>query len=205
MALILKEWQDLPAKTTPIDAESLNDLERRTTAQRGTSMPASAEDGAEYDWVANEAAGVIWRFRYHTGSVSAYKWEFVGGSELLTRVVAAETTATTGWVDLATLGPDVTVPRAGDYFIRYGAAVLGNVAGQMYHAGIAQGAGATPAGALLQIQVPTTGAMLSLATQDVFTGVAANTLLRMRYFVPAAGTSAQFGERWLAVYPRRVA
>jgi hypothetical protein len=51
----------------------------------GTALPASPSNGQEYilvDSVSNPS--YQWRFRYNASSGSAYKWEFVGGTRLIT-------------------------------------------------------------------------------------------------------------------------
>lgn len=87
----------------------------------GTSLPASAIDGQEFTLVDSLTAPTYtWRFRYNAGSSSSYKWEFVGGSPLSAYVEANESTASTSPVDLTTVGPSVTAPRAGEYRIGFG-------------------------------------------------------------------------------------
>jgi hypothetical protein len=84
----------------------------------GTTLPASPVDGQEailVDSVTNPT--YQWRFRYNAGSTSAYKWEFVGGASLFSSVPTQESTASTSFTDLATVGPQIIVPRNGEYDI----------------------------------------------------------------------------------------
>ena len=83
-----------------------------------TSLPTSPLDSQEINYLADAANGIIWRLRYRAASASAYKWEYVGGAEITAEVLAAETTTSTVYVDLATAGPAIVAPLAGDYDIR---------------------------------------------------------------------------------------
>ena len=51
-----------------------------------TSMPTTPYEGQEVYYVADATNGVMWRFRYRGASPSPYKWEFVGGSDILTEM-----------------------------------------------------------------------------------------------------------------------
>ena len=137
--------------TTPLDAAHMNALQQKvekglangyasldsggkipaaqiplTVVSYGTTLPASPVDGQEailVDSVTNPT--YQWRFRYNAGSTSAYKWECVGATPLGAYLNVQESLAVTGtWQDLATVGPQVTIPRAGDYQVRFGARVV---------------------------------------------------------------------------------
>jgi hypothetical protein len=83
----------------------------------GISLPASPTDGQEailVDSITNPS--YQWRFRYNAGSASAYKWEFIGGAEASVEILTSEVrTAGSGYGDLATVGPSMTLPRAGEW------------------------------------------------------------------------------------------
>lgn len=90
-----------------------------------TSLPTDPFSGQEVvlvDSLTNPSYN--WRFRYNAASTSAYKWEFVGGSSAY---AAVETNEVHGggatWKDLTTVGPQLTVPRSGEYIIT-GCAIL---------------------------------------------------------------------------------
>jgi hypothetical protein len=91
-----------------------------------TSLPGSPFDGQEVNYLADAANGVVWNLRYRAGSASAYKWEFLGGAALYSQVINGETSASTTFVNLATVGPQITVPLAGDYDIQHGARAYGS-------------------------------------------------------------------------------
>jgi len=102
--------------------------------ERGTSLPASPKDGQEYDYIADETNGIVWRLRYRSASASAHKWEFVGGAPLWLYENPGEKLVWTKSFaeDIKRLGKlKITVPFAGDYdvlasagFIIEGAAAL---------------------------------------------------------------------------------
>lgn len=64
--------------------------------------------------------GIVWLFKYRPGSGSTHKWEFAGGPPWVKEVDTAETLNSTTYTDLATAGPSVTLPLAGDYLFHYG-------------------------------------------------------------------------------------
>lgn len=84
-----------------------------------TSLPASPTDGQEVIYAADAALGVLWRLRYRAAAPAPYRWEFVGGTDLLHEIVTTEATTTADGVyrDVATPGPLLTLPLAGDYLI----------------------------------------------------------------------------------------
>lgn len=78
----------------------------------GTVLPASPTDGQLF--VYTVAAGTAWLLRWRT---AISRWEFLGGPPLAAVVETSETTASTTFADLATAGPTVIAPLAGDYNI----------------------------------------------------------------------------------------
>ena len=89
-----------------------------TAAQLAAAPFTTPYDGQIINLQADAANGINWQFRWNAGSGSAYKWESLAQSApLYSEIVTAESTGTGGynWVSLTTVGPQVTVPRAGDY------------------------------------------------------------------------------------------
>src|SRR6516165_2193776 len=87
----------------------------------GTTLPGSPVDGQEYVLVDSTTnPSYQWRFRYNASSTSAYKWEFVGGAPIVAGPSGSITTSSTTAV-VFTGGPDVVVPRPGDYDLVFGA------------------------------------------------------------------------------------
>ncbi len=87
-----------------------------------TSLPGSPYDGQLIDFVADDTNGVIWRFRYRSAA-SSHKWEFIGGPPLYAEVQTSEspTGSLNAYVALATAGPAIALPLAGDYGVTIGA------------------------------------------------------------------------------------
>lgn len=167
----------------------------------GPSGSGPLVDGQEIYFVADSANGVIWHLRYNAASGSAYKWEFIGGAELFAEVTAFETTASGAFTDLATVGPSITVPLAGDYSVSIGMDVSGTQGGIMSYA-----IGATAASAADQIDVFDGSGVTQQAS--VYrtrrkTGLAITTALVAKYRSPG-GTSGGMQNRQMVVRPVRV-
>jgi hypothetical protein len=167
-----------------------------------TSLPASPVDGQEIYFLADATNGVIWHLRYRAASASAYKWEFIGGSELSAYIGGNEATTTLNqWVDLATVGPQITVPLAGDYRSRISALVVpGTTTAAMNQIGAS--IGATGPGTVARYDtVAGSSAIGTLAMNLPVVNLAAGNQWRMRYYVSQNGS---FQYRHLLLYPIRV-
>lgn len=104
-----------------------------------TSLPGSPYDGQEVVYLADSANGITWHLKYRSASASTHKWEFIGGSPLISMIDTSEAITTT-WQNLATDGPSITIPRAGDYRLNascQGSSNYGN--GSALQIGIAEG------------------------------------------------------------------
>lgn len=108
----------------------------------GTSStpPGSPSDGML--WRYSPSTGVNWLFQYDS-SLATYKWVFLGGPDLYTRVATDQGTASTTYVDLATVGPSVTLARAGIYNVQYGCQMYNSGSGNINLVGLSV-AGGTP-------------------------------------------------------------
>ena len=84
----------------------------------GTSLPASPFNGQEAILVDSTTNPTYqWRFRYNSGSSSAYKWEFIGGTPFqIAPPTYANPTATAYNTDAAA-GSTLTFPRAGEFLL----------------------------------------------------------------------------------------
>jgi len=185
-----------------------NDTPLETRLPMLTALPQSPQEGQVISYDAGD--GLTWRFRYNNGSTSAYKWEFIGGSQLYDEVGTQQNITTTGYNDLATVGPSITLPSlAGDYMIQHGAYLGQSVAaGQRTRMSFA--IGATAASDAWGAFVTGTGASAngdeaSVARMTRATGVAAGALIRAKYRIDVgAATPAYAGLRWISVTPIRV-
>jgi hypothetical protein len=174
-----------------------------------TALPANPVDGQECYFVADATNGVVWHLRYNAGSASAYKWEFVGGAALRHFVPTSESrNQAAGWGDLTTIGPQVTIPLAGDYDVDFGC-------GYSY---------STVTGGSTTMSVDgcgQTASQRSTAAFDTYmvseqAGIGVNTLrqrgiqtlttgtLKCAYLAGGAGSVAYFRGRTLLVQPVRV-
>lgn len=163
-----------------------------------SAPPGSPVDGSLWYFPADAANGIVWMFRYNASSVSAYKWEFVGGAPLRAVVVTQESTTNPGATTLATLGPSLTVPRSGDYNVEMGAVMYNITAG-------------TAAKMWLYFNAVGTGYNVHSGAQTYtnvwrsFTlpGLTVGQPLDVLYSQIAGGT-ANFGDRTLTLIPKRV-
>jgi hypothetical protein len=169
-----------------------------------TTLPPSPADGQVIDYLADSANGVLWRFRYRTASGSAYKWEYVGGQALLNVVDAGETTTIPTYANLATVGPQLTTPLAGEYEIAVGANMQAWSYTAQFDQRMSYAVGATAAtDADAALSVPT--AQFSGSSPHSTPrrkALAAATLLQAKYKV--AGSTGMFVNRWMRVEPVRV-
>lgn len=67
----------------------------------------------------DSANGIQWHVAYESGEAT-YKWRFIGGPPLYSEVATNEGTASTTYAALATAGPAIALPRAGDYDVEIG-------------------------------------------------------------------------------------
>jgi hypothetical protein len=172
-----------------------------------TALPTSPVHGQEIEFIADATNGVRWRLRYNAYSASAYKWEMVGGSDLLGEVVADQGFSSTTYVDLGTVGPDITVPLAGDYDLTVGATFYSgaaNVNGLMSFTGTGLDNNVTPMDVRSTSFCPP-GAFVgdSKNNRQRLRGLTAGALLRAKYRLGAA-TASDFRNRYLNLRPVRV-
>jgi hypothetical protein len=117
-------------------------------------------------------------------------------------ISAPESSTTTGvWLDLATVGPLIVVPRAGDYQASGGANFYGPT-NQNSLCAIANGA-TTPTGIISGGGGNTAGYPTPASCEARLLGIAASSDIRLRYQFNTAGTNnAQ--QRFIRVQPIRV-
>jgi len=154
---------------------------------------------------------VTWTFKYNAGSASAYKWEYVGGpplfAEVQPTVAGIETTASLTYVALASAGPSLTVPYAGDYDVEIGASMWNNTnaaaARMSYDIG---GTGASDNDSITVGEGTAAGADSvsgNVSRSRRKTALAASTALVSKYEAVVGGT-ASFRQRLMKVTPVRV-
>ena len=82
------------------------------------------EDGDEVYLEVDATNGIEWHLVYRSAEAT-YKWRFLGGPPMSAEVATDETTASTAFAALATAGPSIGLPRAGDYEITVQSAQAG--------------------------------------------------------------------------------
>jgi hypothetical protein len=170
--------------------------------QRVTSLPGTPYDGQEIIFVADSSNGSLWHLRYNA-SGGTYKWEFIGGTPIGDEIQTSESTSSASYVDLTTVGPQVTVPLAGEYLVDTGA-VMGAAATNVTIS-FAPKYGAVAASITDDVNV---------STWDLFahpfsrmarkhTIASAPMVVKLQY-ASNGGTSASFSRRVLRIRPIRV-
>lgn len=147
-----------------------------------------------------------WLLQYESGITDANKWVFVGGSPLAASVDASEATASTSYVDLTTVGPSVTVPRAGVYRIMHGCRIdTANAANSWGRQTIKLGAAAAAdaesfiVGSSIAVALAIHGDRL-LPTRTL----AASDVVKAMFKNEVGALTQTFYYRWLSVQPIRV-
>ena len=163
-------------------------------------------DGMIVDVQVDSTNGVIWRFRYRSGSGSAYKWEFVGGPPLFASIATQETMNTGGaWANAVSDGPTIVNPLAGDYMVQAHADQFTNyLDGSSAGIGIALG-NTTPSvtiyGGVSQVGFSNPGVRAGVClSPHKIAAIPISTNVKMRY----AGGVMAILMRHMSIYPIRV-
>lgn len=143
------------------------------------------------------ANGIEWHLAYESGEAT-YKWRFLGGPPLYSTVSAVETTTSSTYTALATAGPSIALPRAGDYDVETGFLRIGGTAGHEMHMSYdIGGTGAADADRVAAVSVPT-----SVFRGNRKTALTAVTLTAK--YRTAAGQTGGAADRTMAVRPVRL-
>lgn len=186
----------------------LNDLEQRVadefaasrgvTIPEGTTLPATPAAGDLFILIADDTNGVDWLFRRNAANT---QWRFVGGPDLVHELgTSGETTASTTYTDLTTVGPTIAVPAAGLYLVTFGSHLSPGAA-----ASAAMGVSidaATPAVATEVVYQASATAQASAVTRTIRASVAAAGNIVAKYKT-SAGT-LNVSRRFVAVRPVRL-
>lgn len=173
------------------------------TVNYGTTLPGSPTDGQEavlVDSVTNPT--YQWRFRYNAGSLNTDKWEFVGGSPAYAKVAASESTASTAYVALTTVGPSFTIPRGGVYRVEVGSKHGPYNSNESLHSYDIGATGAVDGDAAVHNESSGSNSS-SMPVSVEEKSLTASTALVSKYRALNA-TSVSFSERWIRVTPVRV-
>lgn len=171
------------------------------------ALPLNPYDGQIIDLQTAGMAtdGIVWRFRYRATSASAYKWEAVTPGDWAKQVNTTEETASNVYTNLTTLGPDITLPVAGEFIIEEYVSMWSFVASITSLTSVA--IGATEALDLDAIESsPNPGGVIpaiNVSRKILKTIASAGQLVRMRY-KSTVSTTSNFRHRTLTIKPVRV-
>ena len=170
-----------------------------------SALPGSPVDAQEVYFAADATNGLIWHLRYRAAAAGSYKWEFLGGPPLFAQVNVGppgtyEATNTAGYGELATSGPTLTLPLAGDYMVGIGArtSTVSGFALMSYSVG-----GGSPSDDDALWGGENTGMLVSAYTERRKNGLGTTTL-SARYRTYATPNLAYFGARLIRALPVRV-
>jgi hypothetical protein len=174
-----------------------------TLVAAGTVLPTSPGDGESFYYIADSTNGVVWHLRYRSAATGSYKWEFVGGPQLISSVEANQNRANAAYGDLGTVGPSITVPLAGDYIINIGFTGNNGQAGQAGRMSYAIGASAAAdADAVFYLTSVAAGNYATVTRPKLKTAIAANSAIVAKYRTD--GVSVFFQDRFMEITPVRV-
>jgi len=164
----------------------------------GTSLPTNPVDGQEailVDSITNPS--YEWRFRYNAGSSSAYKWEFIGGSE--TWGVAAQGVYGALPSGSSAQAPIFITPRAGDWDLQAGAQFTGGTPGSYCALSVGSSGGSGQGGAT---SLPAANYHFTVVNAYRSLAVASGTQFSL--FVTASHADMSSANRWMRIRPVRV-
>lgn len=201
-----ENWDAAPAADSSVDTLWGGPLLAAAAPAPSYSLtkPVGPNDGAEWIYPADTTNGVLWRFRY---ILARTRWEWVGGTPLYADVPTGETGVgiSAAYGNLATVGPSIAVPFAGDYWLNYGFET-DNGPGTLFMA--PDGAGLTAADADAASFVGQSVTWVnSGGGNTVFLPSGHSSVRRLRKTLTAATltakykTNAQFRARWLSLTP----
>jgi hypothetical protein len=170
-----------------------------------SSLPGSPTDGEVIFFQSSGMAtdGIVWTLKYRAASGSAYKWEYIGGSDLQAVVDTDQAVNSTTYAALATAGPSITVPLAGDYDVAVGCFIYGTAGDGAFMSYDVGGTGAIDADAAIENHSATLTDGASVTNHRRKTALAASTALVSKYRGSTV-SNQQFSRRWMRVRPVRV-
>jgi hypothetical protein len=177
-----------------------------------TQLPSQATVGDQVIFAADATNGVYWHLTYD--GLGTYPWKYIGGPSLFNVVETDQAvTPATGytWSDLATVGPSVTLPLAGDYDVAWGARMWNNTnAGSPLMA--ISFDGAAPVFSSEAMWPYNNGTGVAVAPGGAWQGsrfirrtvTTSGQIARAKYSSASGGTTSNFQSRWLTAAPVRV-
>ncbi len=194
------DFNDLAGRVKRVEMAAFNNH----TAAIEPTLPDSPVDGQGYYY--SLPGGGQWHFRFNqrTGL-----WDFSGGPPLVSEVVTSESTSSTSYADLSTVGPSFTAPFDGMYSFDGGAMVeTSSASNNSYLAALKIGS-ATPADtdafAWLKNDNSLTAARGVLQSRCIPREAAAGDICKIQYRTTNGGAPVTARNRSLAVTPVWVA
>jgi hypothetical protein len=168
-----------------------------------TALPVAPSPGDEI--LFRVAPSVYWRFRY----IDAVEWwAFLGGDALYSDIDTQESTTSTTYVDLATVGPQVpAVPLNGFYFVTVAASIeTPAVASTVGFMAPATNSGSGFDSQAAYVKTPMAGPASASAYRQTRPQLNAGDVVGTKYRIAGggAGIAAKFTHRSLNVLPSRV-
>lgn len=164
------------------------------------------EDGDEVYMEVDSSLGKEWHLVYRTAEPT-YKWRFLGGSPLYSEVATSETFTSSAYSALATAGPLVALPRAGDYEVELGCRFYMVTANVAYALNMSYDVGGTGAvdGDSVQWTTPNgagspTGTVVRVREKAALAAVTLTSKYKNSNNVNAQGAA----DRWMRVRPVRI-
>lgn len=172
-----------------------------------TTLPTSATavNGQEVYYVASSADNIIWHLRYNSSIAGNYKWEFIGGSELI-KIVSPHSGVNpmlTNYDDLYSPAQTLTVPLAGKYNVNLTGEMFTNNAGVLVRVRISYKIGTTGAQDGDSISCDAfDNSINAVATRDnIKTFTSNNTVLTLQYRCADSGRAIYVQNNSIAVRP----
>ena len=172
-----------------------------------TQLPSQATVGDQVLYAADATNGVYWQLQYD--GLGTYPWKFIGGPALYSEVLPDQTTTSTSFTDLGTVGPSVTAALPGDYDILFGSRSWNSLTNNETRMGVSLGGAAVNTGAghfLFNFMAaggsPAPGGAWHTSKVIRATGFAGGSVTA-KYCSQPGGTS-WFAARFLTVTPIRV-
>lgn len=196
----IADWAILPSNSTTITS-----VASTATITRVTALPASPFDTQVVSYAPDAVTypGVEWLCIYN--STTGY-WDVIGGSPLIKDVgnVTSEGTASVVYVALATAGPTIVLPNAGDYDITQQTNAFANGTGQdLYMSYDIGGTGAVDADATSFYEPAAANIFGYTARTRRKTGLGAVTLTS-KYRISGGGLTGTWQKRTMIAMPVRI-
>lgn len=170
-----------------------------------TTLPSSPTDGQIVLYQPPSGAGAVWTLRYNSQSASAYKWEFLGGSEL--HSYGGGGNVSTGgiavYADPAGGASTITVPLGGDYLASFGARMVNNSSGNMSTGRLGLNVGGTIYTGVEYKAHTTLNEGQTTSYMIRYTGAAASTVFKVQAST-VAGINTNVYSPYLSIRPIRV-